>query len=132
MVIKNEIRFVEIAFARTCARIDVMIDNDLSVNRMDVAQRKWDMKQMLLEDVYQPWKDEYVKLLALINKYRDPDNPPKLSRKDKSTLHHYLLEFYMECKKNEWKDTDWKIWNTKFEQFIAQGMNREINQPEEE
>ncbi len=128
-IIRKEIAEVENRYASRCAEVDDMIINDLSVKREDVAQRQWDIKQWLLNEIYQPYKDELLQFIAVLNRFHNPKYIFKLSPATKSELHKYLLEFYHECKENDWDNTDWKKWNAEFENFIARGMNIQINDP---
>ena len=69
-IIRAEIKEVEQRYIYVCSRIDYVIDSNLEIPREDVAQRKWNLKNIVLEDIYQPQKDELLELLRLINNYK--------------------------------------------------------------
>lgn len=70
-VLRTAIKEVEGHYAHCCAMLSVAVDNNLSIKREDVQQKKWDFAQMVWDDIYNPQIKKLKRILKDINAHQE-------------------------------------------------------------
>ena len=130
-IIRREIQETEQRFINACDRVDAMIERDLTIPREDIQQAKWDLKKHLLNEIYQPYKDELTKMLSMINRFRDEEKSTVIAHDFKGKFDVLWHDMMISYDKSKWEDTDWRQWRKKWFALIVEGMKYEINGPRE-
>lgn len=132
-MIRREIQDVELRYVRVCELVDDMISRDLSVKEKDMAQKKYDLKKFLLNEIYQPYKDELLQFLAVVNRFHDEEKkysePAKEIKKQFEILWRDMM---LDYDKSKWENKDWKTWRQQWYHFMVLGMNSALNSPDKE
>lgn len=128
-IIRREIAEVEKRYASMCVRVDDMIINDLSIPREDVAQRQWDLKQNLLNEIYQPYKDELLKFIAVLNRFHQPAKNQKLPKEIQQKFEILWNKMFTDYANGKWNNTDWNHWKKTWLALMIEGVNSELNNP---
>lgn len=126
-IIRTEIKEVEQRYLSMCERIDIIVDNDLKIPREDVAQRKWDLKKIILEDIHQPQKDELQKFLNIINRFKDSNKKiifPKETQREFDRIWDWM---FLDYEKRKWNNSDYGAWKKHWHNLIKKIINSELN-----